>query len=121
LKPRKNKKPEKKRPRSEPTGIGDILSSLKRETALGEQLEIARIWDEWPALAGKLAYHGKPVTVKDGTLYIEADSTVWMHKFAYRKWGLMMRINKLAQRELVSDIFIKLAPDAPESEGPGEG
>lgn len=114
--PRKNEKPGKKRGRSHPTGVGDILESLKKETDLGEQLQNALIWEHWPALAGTLAYHGKPVTVRDHTLYVEADSAVWMHKFVYRKWGLMLRINKLANRELVSDIFVKLAPDAPEAE-----
>ncbi len=104
--------PKRRRDKSHPTSVASILDSLKATTALGTQLEQARIWEEWPALAGaRLSPHGFPVTVKDGTLYIEADNTVAMHQFAYQKWKLIQRINRLAQKELISDIFILLQPE----------
>lgn len=74
-------------------------------------------------MAGPHLYeHGRPVTVKENTLYIEADSPVWMHKFAYYKWDIIKRINRLARRELISDIFIQLTPDhGPTSMAPENG
>ena len=96
----------------EPTGVHDILNELRSTTDLGHQLEQARIWEEWPFIAGEhLHGHGRPSGIREQTLLIEADSAVWMHKFAYHKWHILKRINMLAGRELVSDLFISLRSD----------
>ena len=97
---------------NKPTAIGDILAVLKKESKLGKQLEQALIWERWPELAGPhLSAHGRPYTVKENKLVIQADSTVWMHKFAFRKWDIIKRINRMVGHELVSDIFVSLSPD----------
>jgi hypothetical protein len=44
-------------------------------------------------------------------LRIEVDSAVWMHKINYRKWQILKRINRMARKELVSDIYIVLIAD----------
>ncbi|MCC6699681.1 MAG: DUF721 domain-containing protein [Candidatus Hydrogenedentes bacterium] len=97
----------------EPAGVGDILASMVKKTTLGKQLRQAQIWERWPELAGqRLCGHGHPVTVRDGTLYIEAYSAVWMHRFAYAKWDIIGRINRMAGHELISDLFLQLGQDA---------
>lgn len=111
---RKPKKSDIKALRGEghPTGVGDILGHLRETTGLGRQLEQAQIWEAWPQIVGKsMAPHGRPVTVKERTLYVEAESPVWMHRFAYCKWDIIKHINGLAKKELVSDVFITLADD----------
>lgn len=101
------------------TGIGDILKSLKKKTKLGQMLENAEIWAHWPELAGPhLAEHAQPRTIKEGVLRIEVDSAVWMHKFNYHKWAIIKRINRMAGKELVHDVFIELIPDGEEIEKP---
>lgn len=98
--------------RSKPTHIGDVLAKLKKTTELAKQLEHARIWSRWPELAGRrLCAHGHPRTVKDNTLIIEAESPVWVHRFTLAKWHIVKRINRMAGKELVSDIFVQLEPD----------
>jgi len=95
--------------KNDPVEIGKILDELKRTTALGDQLDRARIWDRWNDLAGShLAAHGQPKTIRDNVLYVEAESPVWMHRYALRKWDILKRINRLAGRELVSDLFVVL-------------
>ncbi|HQH53398.1 MAG TPA: DUF721 domain-containing protein [Candidatus Hydrogenedentes bacterium] len=99
--------------KKEPTSIQEVLAQLRQETELGRQLEQAQIWSRWPEIAGtRLMEHGRPHGVRDKVLYIEADSPVWMHRFAYRKWDLIRRINGFAGHELVSDIFLVLSEDA---------
>ncbi len=96
-----------------PTAIGSILDALKGSTALGKQLDQSQIWSRWPEIAGEyLAAHGFPKSIKDSTLYIEVDSAVWLNKFAYHKWDLLKRINRLTDKELVSEIFLILQSDA---------
>ena len=46
--------------------------------------------------------------IRDNTLRIEADSSVNMHKLAYRQWDIVKRINRMAKKELVGDVFIVL-------------
>ncbi len=107
--------------KSNPTSVGDILKTLSIQTKLGKHLEHAQIWEHWPELAGTLAPHGRPKSVKDGQLHIEAESAVWMHKFTFNRWALIKAINRFAGKELVHDIFVSLlgddeslAPEKPE-------
>jgi predicted nucleic acid-binding Zn ribbon protein len=98
--------------KSKPESVGDILAGLLKKSGLGRQLKQAKIWEQWPEIAGKALHgHGRPYTVKDATLIIEADSPVWMNKFAYSKWEIIKRVNLLAGKELVSDVFFVLATD----------
>lgn len=97
---------------SKPVGVGDILASLTKKSPLGKRLQEAQIWQQWPSLAGpRLCEQGHPVTVRDKTLYIEAYSPVWAHKFAYHKWDIIKRVNRMANQELINDIFITLQVD----------
>ena len=99
--------------RNDPKPVGDILAELVKTTDLGKKLQQARIWDQWERIAGKnLAKHGRPHAIRDATLIVEVDSTVWMNRYAYQKWSILRRANRMAKRELVSDIFITLTPDS---------
>ncbi|MFA6239799.1 MAG: DUF721 domain-containing protein [Candidatus Hydrogenedentales bacterium] len=110
--PKRHRKVDPDAPPVKPLAVGEILQSLKTTSDLGKRLQQAEIWARWPELAGpQLAAHGFPKTIRDNMLYIEADSPVWMNRFAYEKWGLIKRINRLAGRELVSDVFISLKSD----------
>ena len=108
---------------NKPQSVGQILTKLLKKTGLGKQLQQAKIWQHWPEIAGPdLHTRGRPRSVKDNTLIIEVDSTVWMNKYAYFKWEIMKRINRLAGRELVSDVFFVLAGEdestqTPETDG----
>jgi predicted nucleic acid-binding Zn ribbon protein len=97
---------------SKPQSVGEILARLVKKTGLGRRLEQAKIWEHWPEIAGPSLYaHGRPHSIKDKTLTVEVDSTVWMNKYAYFKWDILKRANLLAGKELVSDVFFVLAPD----------
>ncbi len=114
---RARKDPPVRRDRGHPTGVGEILQRMIRGTELGERLQEAEIWEHWDTIAGPyLSPHSRPVAVRERVLHIEADSPVWMHKLAFKKWELVRRINVLARRELVSDVFLRLAEDDPEDD-----
>lgn len=95
--------------KAHPEHIADILAQMTQTTPLGLNLEQARIWENWEQLVGKhLAAHSRPFNIKDGQLRISVTSAVWMHKLSYIKWDLLRRINRMAGKELVSDIFLML-------------
>ena len=98
--------------KNKPEHISDILLRMKQTTPLGKSLEQAKIWENWEQLAGKhLAPHCRPHSIKEGQLRIVVESPVWMHKLSYLKWDLLLRINRMAGKELVSDVFFILASD----------
>lgn len=98
--------------KKDPSGVGDILQSLKQSTHLGRQLDEAKIWEHWPEVAGEqLMPHGRPLSVKDGRLTIEVDSAVWMHKYAYETARLTDRINTMLGHAVITDIFLTLFED----------
>ena len=102
-----------------PQSVGEILAKLLKKTQLGTQLKQAKIWEHWPEIAGpSLCAHGRPHSVKDRILTIEVESTVWMNKYAYFKWDIMKRINLLAGKELVSDVYFALANEEESSQPP---
>jgi len=104
--------------KSELEHIGDILNRMKKTTPLGLTLEQAQIWEHWTELVGEhLAPHCRPYDIRDGELRIMTDSTVWMHKISYVKWDLLRRINRMAKKELVSDIYFMLDSDETEKNG----
>lgn len=106
---------------SNPQSVGQILTKLLKKTKLGKHVKQAAIWQRWPEIAGAdLHPHGRPRAVKDNTLIIEVDSTVWMNKYSFFKWDIMKRINLIAARELVSDLFFVLASedDPPQTQEP---
>lgn len=104
-----NPKASPKRGPAKPSAVGDILDGLLQTTPLGQNLEQAQIWAQWETLAGPLlAAHGRPHSIKDRTLKVEVDSTVWMHRYSYKKFAILRAINRMAQKELVSDLFFLL-------------
>ena len=36
---------------------------------------------------------------------------MWMNRISYAKWDIISNINNLVEKELISDLFIRLAPD----------
>lgn len=106
---------------NEPQGIGEILESLKKKSKLGKQLDQAKIWEHWPELIGEpLWMHGKPRKFRDKRLVIEAESSVWMHRFTYEKQRLIKRINRLAGYPLVDELFVTLAGEEKGEEPNGD-
>lgn len=95
--------------RDEPQDLGAILKELKATTALGQRLEEAEIWEHWPEIAGQeLAPHASPIGVRDGTLVVEVESSVWMHKFSYRKFKILDKSNNFLSQEKLSELYFVL-------------
>ena len=74
----------------EPKSIQDIIAALKQTDALSKSFDEAEIWKEWPTVVGaELMPFGRPLGVRDGTLFIEVESSVWMHRYSYAKQSII--------------------------------
>ena len=102
---------------NKPIAIAEILAALTAEGPLHKQLEYAQIWEQWDRIAGTdLRDHGRPFSVRDGVLRVIAEGPVWMHRFAYHKWKIIRRVNRIARKELIHDVFISLSRDDADDE-----
>ncbi len=107
--------------RDEPQDLSAILEELKATTALGQRLEEAEIWEHWKEIAGpEFAPHASPVGVRDGTLVVEVESSVWMHKFSYRKSKILETCNTFLSQEKLSELYFVLTPEEEESASENE-
>lgn len=89
--------------------IGDVLASLTHRGALAVRLRHALIWKHWDAIAGaELARFGAPLGVRDGTLYVEVEGPVFMHRYAYAKQAILDQIEAVTGAKDVEDLFIRL-------------
>jgi len=96
----------------EPTGISKILESMRASGELGQQLEQAKIWEQWPTVAGaELMHHGQPRAVKNNVLYVEVDSAVWMHKFSYFKADILDKINGIFGELMIEELHFVLSDE----------
>ncbi|MDP7639024.1 MAG: DUF721 domain-containing protein [Candidatus Hydrogenedentes bacterium] len=103
---------------TKPKAIGEILASLKESGKLSEHFEYARIWERWPEVVGsRLMPYGRPLRVRDKRLTIEIDGAVWMHRFSYRTREIIAGANRVAGREIVTDVFLVLAGEG-QDQGP---
>ena len=96
----------------DPKPLDDILDALKRSGPLSKSFEEARLWERWPEVAGPvLMPHGRPLGIRNGTLTIEIDSAVWMHKFSYHKGDILKGAHAVLGHSDVSDLFFVLAEE----------
>lgn len=98
--------------RDEPRAIAEIIESLRKSNELGKQFHLAKIWKNWPEMAGmKLMPRGRPLGVRDKTLIVEVESSVWLHHYSYHEHSILKRINNLLNENLLEDIFLVLSEE----------
>jgi hypothetical protein len=106
------KTPRKRGAKKAPSAVGDILNAMQRGTPLGESLEVARIFAQWPDIAGPtVSAHCQPVTIRAMQLVVEADNSIWVSRVNLKKWQIIRRMNQAAGRELVNSVFVILKED----------
>lgn len=95
-----------------PKAIAQIIEGLRESSELGKQFHLAKIWKHWPEIAGmKLMPRGRPLGVRDKTLIVEVESSVWIHRYSYHEHAILNRINKLLREELLDDMFLVLSEE----------
>ena len=102
--------------KKEPAPIADILSTLKGTEEYGKHFEVGKIWRHWGEVVGeRLLPHGRPLGVREETLYVEVSSAVWMHRYSYYKWEILARMSRIVRGLRVSEIFFVLADEGTEA------
>lgn len=70
-----------------------MVSKLARERGWNAQLASGTVFGDWAQLVGaEVAEHAQPVSLKDGELTVQADSTAWATQLRLLQGQLIAKI-----------------------------
>lgn len=77
----------------EPRPLGAVLDGIVHDMGWAEEIEQARIVEEWPEFAGAAtAEHTTVIGIRDGVLEIQCDSTTWATELRRLRAEMLTRL-----------------------------
>jgi len=91
-------------------GAGDlvpqVLSGLRIDQRRGEA-EIVRVWNS--LLDPNIVAHAQPVGIRNGTLFVNVDSSVWLSEIVrYRRKEILDRLQHSFGRNVITRISFRI-------------
>ena len=97
----------------EPRGIADVLSAVTNELGWNSPLAQSELMTAWPDMVGaELAGHSDPVSIDDGTLTVQCDSTAWATQLRLMRTQVTTTIVQRYPDARIQSVRF-LAPNAP--------
>jgi predicted nucleic acid-binding Zn ribbon protein len=97
----------------DPGSLGDALDTLTRAHGWAPQLAREDLVRQWEDVAGaETAQHSSPVSLTDGTLTIQCDSTAWAKNLSYMRAQILTQIVTRYPDAGVSSVRF-VGPDVP--------
>lgn len=97
----------------DPQPLGRIASRIAGDRGWSDKLAGGRVFDRWASLVGEdVAEHTTPVSLTDGELTVQAQSTAWATQLRLLRRQLLQRIADGVGRDVVKRIKVQ-APAAP--------
>ena len=105
------------RSKTGPEHIGTVLDSLFRQEGIKESIRVQRAVVDWDSVVGDaVSRHARAVYVENGTLIVEVESSVWMHRLQMEESALRTRINRHFGEDIIRQIRFRLgSPSAPKA------
>lgn len=95
------------------TSLSSVLNTTSRDMGWTQEMEQARLIGEWSHLVGETtAPHTKVVSLSNGVLLIQCDSTAWATQLRRMRAQILTQILDEYPQSGVDDIRF-LSPDAP--------
>lgn len=97
----------------DPKVLGAVLDVIVKDMGWSEDLEQARILEEWPVFVGSAtAEHTKVVGIRDGVLEVQCDSTTWATELRRLRGEMLTRLLVEYPDAEIRDLRFR-APGAP--------
>lgn len=102
--------------------VGPLIERLLRRLGLDRRLEERRAVDVWAEVVGPtIAAHARAAAVRDGVLFVDVASNVWMQELGLLRSGIADRLNAHLGAPTVRKIVLSLerhpwSPDEPSRE-----
>jgi predicted nucleic acid-binding Zn ribbon protein len=97
----------------DPQPLGRLVSRLAMDRGWSDQLSGGQVFAKWPHLVGaEVAQHAKPVTLREGELVVQAESTAWATQLRLLQRQLLQQIAKGVGPNVVKRLKVQ-GPSAP--------
>lgn len=97
----------------DPNSLGMVLHTVVRDMGWAEDLEQARIIEEWPQFVGlATAEHTRVIGISRGVLEVQCDSTTWATELRRLRAEMLTRLLSEYPSSDIRDLRF-LAPGAP--------
>lgn len=97
----------------DPLGLADVLTTVVQDMGWSEELDQARIIEDWPKFVGEAtAQHTTVVGITDGVLQVQCDSTTWATELRRLRAEMLTQLMDQYPDADITDMRF-LAPGAP--------
>jgi len=96
--------------KSGPEAIGPIVRDILSRLGMKELLVSSRVFEIWPAAVGAaIAGHARPYSLREGTLVVHVDSSVWLAQLErFRKKQIREKLNRELPYPMVKRIVFRI-------------
>jgi predicted nucleic acid-binding Zn ribbon protein len=93
----------------EPMSIADALARVQAELGLPETDALRTLTDSWVTIVGDdVAAHARLEALRDETISIAVDSTLWATQLRYLETDIVERANALVGSRVVQEIRVRV-------------
>jgi predicted nucleic acid-binding Zn ribbon protein len=90
--------------------IGPIVRDIVSRLGIKELLVSSRVFEVWPTAVGEaIAGHAQPNSLREGTLVVHVDSSVWLAQLErFRKRQIREKLNRELPYPMVKKIIFRI-------------
>jgi predicted nucleic acid-binding Zn ribbon protein len=92
-----------------PQAIGPIVKKIVSRLGLEGLATSSRVFEVWNSVVGPaIARHAQPYSLRDGTLIVNVESSVWLSQLdRYRKGQIKEKLNQSLPQPIVNRIIFR--------------
>ena len=95
----------KRKNQSRLQSIGEILFSSFKGKGIAAKIEENSLMKLWPKAVGQqIVLQTQPDCLKNGTLFVQTTSSIWVQQLHFMKEEILQKLNELAGKITVKDI-----------------
>ncbi len=88
--------------------IEDIIKQVFTKGKFGGSAQASKLWSQWKEIVGRdVAEHCFPERIRDGKLYIKADSPIWRQQLDLLKEEITEKINATLGDATVTRLVVR--------------
>ena len=89
--------------------VGSLVGDLLRRLGLDRRLREHQAVTAWEEVVGEaIAQHARSVEIRNGVLFVEVDSSVWMQELGLLRESIVARLNAHLGAALVGRVVLTM-------------
>ena len=87
--------------------LGELIKEFYEQHRGSDYLDEVKVINSWPKVVGPfIASHTIDLSIKDQVLFVRVDSDALRSELSYSKSLLLMNLNEMVGKEMVTDIVL---------------